>query len=102
MYTPPPNAAQSTHLLKNVVARHGKPKYIAIDRGPEFQGSFEKAARKTRSQIRHGSAGKTTEGEALLERATERANEDISVAKSHPPLASDSRSGLFSSSSFPL
>ena len=55
-----PDAAQSAHLLKNVVARHGKPKYIAIDGGPEFKGAFKKAARKTHARIRRGSPGKTT------------------------------------------
>ena len=83
-----PNAAQSAHLLKNVIARHGKPKYIAIDRGPEFEGAFEKAARKTRARFRYGSPGKTTIT-GIIERFWRTLDELIEVPTNPPVTLGD-------------
>ena len=56
----PPTADAAAGLLKRVVAVWGRPKYVAIDGGPEFRGAFRRTARRLGSQIRLGSPGRTT------------------------------------------
>lgn len=56
----PPTAKAAARLLKRVAAAWGRPRYVAIDGGPEFKGAFRKAAKRLGSRIRLGSPGRTT------------------------------------------
>jgi transposase InsO family protein len=55
-----PTADAAARLLKRVAAAWGRPRYVAIDGGPEFRGAFRRTVRRLGSQIRLGSPGKTT------------------------------------------
>jgi len=56
----PPTADAAARLLKRVVAAWGRPRYVAIDGGPEFRGAFRRTVRRLGSHIRLGSPGRTT------------------------------------------
>ncbi|MBX7187484.1 MAG: hypothetical protein K1Y01_20235 [Vicinamibacteria bacterium] len=56
----PPTADAAARLLKRVAAAWGRPRYVAIDGGPEFKGAFRMAAKRLGSRIRLGSPGRTT------------------------------------------
>jgi hypothetical protein len=55
-----PTAKASAALLKRVMNMWGRPKYVAIDGGPEFKGVLREAAKTAKVKVRLGSPGKTT------------------------------------------
>lgn len=56
----PPTADAATKLLRRVASTWGRPRYVAIDGGAEFKGTFRRAARHLGSRVRLGSPGRTT------------------------------------------